>query len=75
MIDPVRIEPDAFYDDGALRQLLGLTRTSLATARRSGRLRYTRQGNRTLYKGAWVLAWFDSESDSFSPSIVEGETR
>ena len=25
MIEPVRIEPEALYDDGALRQALGLT--------------------------------------------------
>ena len=35
MIEPVRIEPEALYDDGALRQALGLTSANLAAARRS----------------------------------------
>lgn len=60
MIEPVRIEPDAVYDDGAVYQALGLTRTALAAARRLGALRYTRRGKRTLYKGAWILAWLEA---------------
>jgi hypothetical protein len=59
MIEPVRIEPEALYDDGALRQSLGLTAAALASARRTGSLRYTRTGKRILYKGAWVLSWLD----------------
>jgi hypothetical protein len=55
MIEPVLIEPDALYDDGALRQALGLTTASLAIGRRAGTLRYIRQGRRTFYKGAWIL--------------------
>ena len=64
MIDPVLIEPEALYDDGALRQALGLTPSTLAAARRSGELRYTRQGKRTLYKGAWVLAWLEADANT-----------
>jgi hypothetical protein len=60
MIEPVRIEPEALYDDGALRQAIGLTPSALAAARRTGALRYTRQGKRTLYLGAWILAWLES---------------
>jgi hypothetical protein len=32
MIEPVLIEPEALYDDGALRAALGLTASSLANA-------------------------------------------
>ena len=60
MVEPVLIEPEAPYDDAALRQALGLTDNSLANARRAGTLRYTRQGKRTLYKGAWILDWLES---------------
>jgi hypothetical protein len=60
MIEPVLIEPDALYDDGALRQALGLTPASLAIGRRAGTLRYIRQGRRTFYKGAWILDWLES---------------
>ena len=60
MIEPVLIEPEALYDDGSLRQALGLTDAALATARRAGMLRYTRQGKRTFYLGKWILAWMES---------------
>jgi hypothetical protein len=59
MVDPVRIEPEALYDDGSLRQALGLTPATLAAARRAGSLRNTRQGKRIFYKGSWVLAWLE----------------
>jgi hypothetical protein len=63
MLDPLRIEPDAIYDDGMLCLSVGLTHAALATARRTGRLRYTRAGNRTLYLGRWVLAWLESTGE------------
>jgi hypothetical protein len=62
MIEPVLIQPEALYDDGALRQAIGLTPATLARARRAGTLRHTRQGNRILYRGAWILAWLESEA-------------
>jgi len=62
MIEPVLIDPEALYDDGALRQALGLTPAALAAGRRSGTLRFTRKGKRTLYRGAWVLTWLDSDA-------------
>jgi hypothetical protein len=61
MLDPVTLLPDAFYDDSALHQAVGLSPATLAAARRSGDLRFSRRGNRTLYKGSWVLAWLESE--------------
>ncbi len=64
MIEPVSIDPEALYDDGSLRQALGLTNTTLANARRAGTLRYTRQGKRTLYLGKWILAWLEAAAVS-----------
>jgi hypothetical protein len=66
MIEPVRIEPEALYDDGSLRQALGLTPATLAAARRAGSLRYTRTGKRTLYRGAWILAWLETAAATAS---------
>lgn len=60
MIEPVLIEPEALYDDGSLRQALGVTPAALAAARRAGTLRYTRTGKRSLYKGEWILSWLES---------------
>jgi hypothetical protein len=59
MIEPVLIEPEALYDDSALRLTLGVTSATLANARRTGMLRYSRRGKRTLYKGSWILAWLE----------------
>jgi hypothetical protein len=67
MIEPVRIDPESLLDDGSLRQVLGLTPSTLAAARRRGSLRYTRQGKRILYKGAWVLAWLEAEPNANRP--------
>jgi hypothetical protein len=66
MIEPVRIEPEALYDDGSLRQALGLTPATLAAARRAGSLRYTRTGKRIFYKGAWVSAWLETATATAS---------
>jgi hypothetical protein len=68
MVEPVRIEPEAVYDDGSLLQALGLTPAALATARRGGSLRFTRTGKRILYKGAWVWAWLESAAETSSES-------
>lgn len=62
MQQQVSIAPDAIYDDGALYLALGLTPATLAQARRSGGLRFTRKGNRTLYLGQWVLDWIKADS-------------
>jgi hypothetical protein len=62
MIEPVLIEPEAVYDDGSLRQALGLTDAALAAARRGGSLRFTRQGKRVLYLGKWITSWLESQA-------------
>ncbi len=63
MLQPVLIELEALYDDGALQQALGLTASALASARRAGTLRYIRKGKRTLYKGNWILSWLEAEAE------------
>lgn len=62
MQNTVVLEPDGFYDDGSLYLALGLTPATLARARRSGQLRFTRKGKRTLYLGQWVLDWIKADS-------------
>jgi hypothetical protein len=74
MIEPVSIDPEALYDDGSLRQALGLTDAALANARRAETLRCTRQGKRTLCLGKWILVWPDSlaatRPNAFKPEGV-----
>jgi hypothetical protein len=72
MIDPVLIDPEAVYDDGALRQALGVTSAALAAGRRSGALQFSRQGKRTFYKGSWVLAWLESDANRRKPRAGRG---
>ncbi len=64
MINPVSIPPDTVYDDSAVELSLGVTPTALAEGRKSGKLRFSRVGKRTLYRGEWLLAWFDAVSAS-----------
>lgn len=61
-LSPITIQPNAVYEDGDIRLALGLTSTAMAKARRTGVLRFARQGNRTLYRGEWLLAWLDTVS-------------
>lgn len=56
------IDPRAVYDDDALRLGLQITQGAIDDAKRSGFLRSTRQGTRTLYLGEWVLAWLSDSA-------------
>jgi len=59
-VQPIRIEPDAIYDDGAIILSLGITHSALTQARRSGNLRFNRSGKRVLYRGQWILDWLEN---------------
>lgn len=67
MQQEVSIAPDAVYDDGALYLALGLTPATLAQARRSGALRFSRKGKRTFYFGQWILDWLKADSGKEVP--------
>jgi hypothetical protein len=58
--EPIHIQSEAFYDDWALSESLGIPLGTIASARRSGALRSVQKGKRTLYRGSWVLTWLDS---------------
>jgi hypothetical protein len=60
---PIKIDPDALYDDDMLYGLLMLSSQTLTRARRSGQLRYIRKGQRILYVGKWVLAWLMRDNE------------
>ncbi len=59
-----RIDPEAVYTDADLRLMLGLTSAALSRARRQGRLRYSRQGRRVLYRGQWIVDWLEHDADA-----------
>jgi hypothetical protein len=64
MLAPVVVElkPEAIYTTDALGDF-GLSAAALRRARLAGKLRFTRQGNKTLYLGRWLLDWLESESE------------
>jgi hypothetical protein len=62
MIAPMQIDPQAVYDDGAIVLALDVSSTTLAKARREGRLKFTRQGRRVLYMGQWILDWLAADA-------------
>jgi hypothetical protein len=70
MTSPVCIDPRAVYDDGAVLLTLDLPSATLARARRDGRLRFSRQGRRTLYLGQWLLDWLEADA---RPEVLHAE--
>jgi hypothetical protein len=62
MIVPCHIDPHGVYDDCAVLLALDIPTARLARARRDGRLRYTRQGRRTLYLGQLLLDWLAADA-------------
>ena len=61
MTEPFQINPQAVYDDGTMRLALGLTESTTTRARRDGKLKYSRKGNRVLYLGQWIIDWIASD--------------
>jgi hypothetical protein len=59
-----RIDPDSLYDESAIILALDLSSATLARARRTGALRYTRKGRRVFYLGSWLLDWLTRESSA-----------
>jgi hypothetical protein len=57
MIQHAEIKPDAFYDQDAVRRLLGLSARAIGSACRSGQLRVTERGGRRFFRGSWLIAW------------------
>lgn len=54
---PFEIDPAAFYDRATLNRDCGFHFTAIERARKSGELRSTRRGGRTLFLGRWVFDW------------------
>lgn len=62
MTSKVLFEPSGVYDDGSIHLALAIPSKTLAHARRSGKLRFTRKGRRVLYLGKWILDWLEMDS-------------
>jgi hypothetical protein len=60
--DPLTIDPNDIYDEGAVVLTLGIPSSTLARARRRGELRSSRRGRRTYYLGRWLREWLIGQS-------------
>jgi hypothetical protein len=56
------IEPNGVYDDALIRSALDVGAKTLDEARRSGRLRFAREGRRVFYLGQWVIDWLSNSA-------------
>lgn len=72
---PIRIDPDAIYEEADLLLSFGLSRTTLSGARRSGRLHGVRRGRSTFYRGDRLLAWLSSDEAGGFPARSQEEVR
>ena len=59
MEKPFALKTFGVYDDDVLMEGMGIPKITLAKARRSGQLRFTRKGHRILYRGQWVIDWLE----------------
>ncbi len=73
MIDAVSIEPTCVYDDSCLQAGIGISPTTLAQARRSGKLRFARTGKRVLYLGKWLIEWLEQDATETSSGRCHDE--
>jgi hypothetical protein len=62
MVQHAEIKPECFYDQDALRRLLGLSNKAIGNACRSGKLKFSEQAGRRFFRGAWVIAWLEGDS-------------
>jgi hypothetical protein len=63
----ITIRPNDVFTRYRLSQVLGVGESTIDKARRSGALRYTRKGSRTLFLGSWVLAWLMAGDNQGAP--------
>jgi hypothetical protein len=53
------VDPNGVYEEGSIAIALGITLSSLLTARRVGELKFVRRGRRVFITGRNLLAWME----------------
>jgi hypothetical protein len=61
---PPVIHRDAVYTLSQATHVLGMAEGTLAREIHLGRIRSARRGGRTLFLGAWLIAWVESGTES-----------
>lgn len=69
MVRHAEIKPECFYDQDAIRGILGVTAKAIGNACRSGKLRFSERAGRRFFRGAWVIAWLEGD-EAKEPDIV-----
>lgn len=67
MVANIRIEPNSFFDDSAVKKILGLSSTAIGRACNSGELRFTERAGRRWFRGQWLIDWLDPSKDADEP--------
>lgn len=60
------VKPAGIYTNEILIEQLGVPKRTLAKARSSGALRWTRKGHTILYRGVWILDWLEGRPPKVS---------
>lgn len=59
MVAGASIEPQKFYDDFAVFQILEIKESVQKRARDNSELKFTKKGSRILYRGQWLIDWLE----------------
>lgn len=55
--NPISLDPSTFYDEVSASRALRVPASTLAKARKDRAIRYSRRGQRVLYRGDWLAEW------------------
>jgi hypothetical protein len=61
MVTGIKIDPESYYDDGAVCKLIHCTPTRLSRYCSQRGLRSTKHGDRRFFKGQWLIEWLEGE--------------
>lgn len=53
------INPSNFYDQDAVKRLLGLSNRAIISACRSGKLKVSVQAGTRFFRGQWLIDWLE----------------
>lgn len=61
MANSLMVNRDGIYDLGTVCLALDIRQSTLNRARREGRLKYAREGNRIFFLGKWLIEWLEKD--------------
>ncbi len=67
MVNALKIDPDAWYDDDAVSKMLHITMQRLTVCCKRRGLRFSQRGSSRYFRGQWVIDWLEAGSISDLP--------